>query len=359
MDDGAAIGAAELTALTSRIFAAAGAPEDVADAVAEELVGANLAGHDSHGVIRVTEYLAAIAAGRIAPAARPRIVDERGATAMVSGEWGFGQVSGRVAADLAADLAEAHGVAAVALVRCNHLGRLGSWMERIAGRGCVGMMWVGGIGGPHQAVPYGGARSAYGANPLAAGFPTGAGDVVVDFATTAVAGGKVLVAHDRGEHLPPGSIVDALGKPTTDPQAFVDGGALLPFGGHKGYALAVLVELLGQALTGADATGDETTDGPFARSGALLVAIDAGAFRPRAESVKRAGEIAARIRATPPAPGFDGVKLPGDPEVEARQARLGAGIRVPTKTWRGILEAAERLGVPSEPLSENCGGHAA
>lgn len=350
MEEQVLVNAAALAGLTARMFVAADTPPGSAAIVAEELVDANLAGHDSHGVIRVTEYLRAIEAGAIRPGSAPRIVRDRGSTVLVSGEWGFGQVTGRFAADLAAERALARGVAAVALVRCNHLGRLGSWMEAICRRGCVGMMWVGGIGGPHQAVPFGGTRPAYGANPLAAGFPTGETDnVVVDFATTAVAGGKVLVAHDQGKPLPPGSIVDRVGRPTTDAAAFIDGGALLPFGGHKGYALAVLVELLGQALTGADETGGEGSGGDaFARSGALLVALDAGAFRAREDVVAQAAKTASRIRATPPAPGIAAVYLPGDPEALTRHEREAAGIPLPAKTWRDLTEAAERLGLGAE-----------
>src|SRR5207253_9002272 len=127
-------------------------------------------------------------------------------------------------------------------------------------------------------VPHGGARPLLGANPFAAAFPTGEAPVLVDFATTADAGGKVLVAAAAGEQLPPGCIVDAEGRPTTDPQRFLDGGGLLPFGGHKGYGLSVLAELLGGALTGA-ATAAERGGEIFSRTGALFVALDAGTFR--------------------------------------------------------------------------------
>ncbi|HEU5430144.1 MAG TPA: Ldh family oxidoreductase, partial [Thermomicrobiales bacterium] len=215
-----------LQTFAGRILAGAGTPDDIAAVVAEDLVDANLAGHDSHGVIRVPQYVKAIADGEIRPTGRATAVADRGATAVVSGEWGFGQASGRFASDLAVERAHCYGVAAVALIRCNHLGRIGAFMERISAGGCVGMMWVGGIGGAHQAVPFGGAKPAYGANPLAAGVPLPSGDpFILDIATTAVAGGKVMVAYDRGEPVPPGTIVDRAGNPTTDPAALLDGGA--------------------------------------------------------------------------------------------------------------------------------------
>jgi LDH2 family malate/lactate/ureidoglycolate dehydrogenase len=170
--------------------------------------------------------------------------------------------------------------------------------------------------------------------------------VILDCATTAIAGGKIMVAHDKGERLPPGTMVDQHGRPTTDPAQFVDGGAMLPVGGHKGYALAVLVELLGQALTGADATGGEGYGGvSFARSRALVVALDTGIFRPAAETAAVAARIAGRIRSVPPAPEFERVQLPGEPEARSRAEREAAGIPLPRKTLEAIAEAAAGLGI--------------
>jgi LDH2 family malate/lactate/ureidoglycolate dehydrogenase len=154
-----------------------------------------------------------------------------------------------------------------------------------------------------------------------------------------------MVARDGGPPLPPGSIVDAEGRPTTDPEAFFAGGALLPFGGHKGYALAVLAELLGQALTGAEHTGGEGRGGIFASAGALFVAIDAGAFRPAAAASEAAAGIADRIRAVPPAPGVDAVRIPGDPEAQTRERRLREGITLPARTVAGLRETAAALGI--------------
>lgn len=337
----------DLRAVSRSIFAALGAPDDVAGTVADALVDANLTGHDSHGVIRIPQYATDVAEGSIRPTARPRVTVDNGTTAIVSGEWGFGHATGTFAIEEATRRALEHGVAAIGLVRCNHLGRMGAYAEHAAADGCAFVSFVGGIEGGHQAVPFGGSRPAYGANPVAAGFPAGdAGAVVVDFATTAVAGGKVMVAHAAGEQLAPGMLVDGEGRPTTDPAALLEGGAMLPFGGHKGYGLAVIAELLGQALTGSDETGKEGGGRPyFLRSGGLFLAVDCGAFRPREQAVARAQAFVERVRSIPPAPGFDRVLTPGEPESLARETRSRDGVELAADTWADISRVAEGLGL--------------
>jgi hydroxycarboxylate dehydrogenase B len=338
----------DLRNLSREVLERLGVPPDIARTVAGDVVDANLAGHDSHGVIRIPQYARALASGEIVPDGRPEVLSDRGATLLVSGGWGFGQAAGRAAMSLAIDRAKELGVGSAALVRAHHLGRLGAYVEQASEAGCVGMVWVGGIGaGELLAVPHGGAKAAYGTNPIAAGVPLGEqSPFVLDFATTTVARGKVMVARDGGPPLPPGSIVDAEGRETTDPEAFFAGGALLPFGGHKGYALAVLAELLGQALTGAGTTGEEGHGGIFASAGSLFLAIDAGAFRPADETGRAASAIADRIRAVPPAPGVDAVRIPGDPEADMRARRQREGIALPDKTVVALRETASALGVP-------------
>ena len=338
---------AYLRDLGRRIFEAAGAPADIAEHVADHLVASNLAGHDSHGVIRISWYVEEVRDGWIRPAARPRIVDDRPAAALVSGEWGFGHPAATIAVDAACERARRHGLGAAGLVRANHIGRLGTYMERAAERGLVGMMWLGGLSTGRSVVPYGASRGLYGTNPMSFAFPAGAaGTLLLDFATTAIAAGKVSVARDKGVPLPAGAVIDREGRPSTDPAAFLDGGALLPFGGHKGYALAFFAEVLGQALTGGEVAGGEGRDeGTFGRSGALFLALDPGLFRPAAETMATAAAFAEEIRGLPPAPGFERVMAPGDPEARSRVAREGA-IPLPEMTWRHIVAAAESLQVP-------------
>lgn len=331
--------------LGRRIFEAAGAPPDIAEHVAAHLVASNLAGHDSHGVIRIPWYLDQVREGWVRPAARHRLLQDLPAAALVSGEWGFGHPAPAAAMDAACDRARLAGLGAAALVRATHIGRLGTYVEQAAGAGLVAMMWLGGLSAYRAAVPYGASRGIYGTNPVAAAFPAGAaGTLLLDYATTAVAGGKVMVARDRGVPLPEGTVLDREGRPTTDPDAALDGGWLLPFGAHKGYALAFFAQLLGQALTGADALADGEERGPFGRAGAFFLAVDPGLFRPVEGVVASAGRFAEEVRGLPPAPGFERVMAPGDPEARSRTARAQA-IPLPDETWRHISAAAEALGV--------------
>jgi hydroxycarboxylate dehydrogenase B len=340
-----------LTALGASIFAALGAPEDIARIVAGSLVDANLTGHDSHGVLRIPQYAQRIREGKVRPAARPRFVEGRRATGLVSGEWGFGQLAGRLATDEAVRRAREFGIGAVGAVRCNHLGRMGEYMERAAEQGCVASVWVGGLG-QRAAVPHGGRRPTLGTNPIAVGFPVaGEHPVVVDFATTAVAAGKIMVARASHRPLPPGCIVDKDGRPTTNVEDYYAGGALLPAGAHKGFGLSVAAELLGQALTGADAINDAPGKEPVHNhSGAFFIAVDPGIMRPAEDAAAQARRIVDRVRAIPPADGVDRVRTPGQPEVESRRERSAAGFDIPDDTWRAIVDCAQSVGLRAEDL---------
>jgi LDH2 family malate/lactate/ureidoglycolate dehydrogenase len=274
------------------------------------------------------------------------VLRETEASALVDGCWAFGQVSAELATDEAIARAREHGVGAAGLVRAMHIGRLGEYSGRAAAQGVIAMVFAGGFTG-RGAAPYGGAAVAFGTNPLSFAFPVESQpDVLVDFATSAVAAGKIRVARAKGEQLPPDCIVDSQGRPTTDPEEFYRGGMLLPFGGHKGYGLAVAVELLGQALTGADSFAEESRGGPtYGHSGALFIALNAELFRGKGGFQQSAGEFVSHVRAVPPAPGSSEVLLPGDPERRTREQRLGTGIPVPESTWDSIKEVADRLGV--------------
>ncbi len=341
-----------LTALGTRIFEAVGAPSDIAGIVARSLVDANLTGHDSHGVLRIPHYVERVRDGRVRPAVRPKVIEDRHAIGVVSGEWGFGQLAGRLAMDDAVRRAQEFGVGAVCVVRCNHFGRMGEYVERAADGGYVGLVWVGGLG-QRAAVPHGGRRPTLGTNPIAVGFPVdGEHPVVVDFATTAVAAGKIMVARARHVPLPPGCIVDRDGRPTTDVEDFYAGGALLPAAGHKGFGLSVAAELLGQALTGADAIQDAPgREAVHGHSGALFMALDPGGMRPAADAKAQARRIVDRIRGIPPADGVDRVRTPGDPEVESRRARAG-GFELPDATWSAIVECARSVGLRDDDLPQ-------
>ena len=329
-----------LERFTREIFERAGAPADLADCVAQVLVENNLAGHDSHGVLRIPEYIRSIHDGEIVPAARPAVISETDTTALVTGNWALGQVTGAFAADLAIAKAKRHKVAAVSVVQAAHTGRLAAFTDRAAREGVVMFMAIGTVDRPMTA-PYGGAAAVLGTNPIAFSIPNPDGaPVTLDIATSAIAAGKVKVAKARHELLPPDVICDKDGKPSRDPSAFLDGGFLMPFGAHKGYALAVVAELLSGPLAGADAFPGVTR-----RSGIFFFAVEATVFRPFEEYAKAMAATLHRIKSVPPAPGFEEVLLPGEPEHRMRQRRLEAGIPVPADTWSALSEVAGALGM--------------
>lgn len=332
-----------LHALTAAIFRAAGAPEEHAAVVADVLIDNHLAGHDSHGILRIPEYIRSVRAGEIVPTARPEVLQEGATTALVTGNWAFGQVTGFFATDLAIAKAKRERVAAVAVVQAGHTGRLAVFTERAARQGIVMFMAIGTVGGLTTA-PYGGAAPILGTNPISFSVPNPAGSpVTLDFATSAIAAGKIKAAKAKHEQLPPDVILDKHGLPSTDPQAFFDGGFLLPFGGHKGYALAIIAELLSGPLTGADAFPGVTS-----RSGIFLFALDAAVFRPPADYEKAIAKTIGRIKAVPSRPGFAEILLPGEPEACTRAAREREGIAIPEDTWQAVVGVGAELGVDVE-----------
>ena len=331
---------AALLRATASIFRAAGAPADLAAQVADVLIDNHLTGHDSHGILRIPEYLKSIVDGEIVPAARPQIVEQTATTALVTGNWALGQVTGLYAVDLAIAKAKRERVAAVSVVQAAHTGRLAAFTDRAAAQDVVMFMAIGTVDKPMTA-PYGGAAAVLGTNPVAFSLPNPAGaPVTLDIATSAIAAGKVKVAKAQHEQLPPDSILDKHGHATTDPQAFFDGGFLLPFGAHKGYALAVIAELLSGPLTGADAFPAVTQ-----RSGIFIFAMDATVFRPKADYARALATTLGRIKAVPPAPGFDEVMIPGEPEARMRAQRERDGIPIPDDTWAAVCAAGAGVGV--------------
>lgn len=343
-----------LASATKAVFFAAGVPDGNARLVAEALVDANLVGHDAHGVMRIPMYLAAIRNAEVDPKAEPRVIRESEVSALVDGGWGLGLVTAIRATEVAIRLARANGLAAVAAVRCYHIGRLGAYGELAAKEGLIAFVVAGGFRGrAARAAPYGGAEALFGTNPLAFGFPdstTGVG-LLVDFATTATAEGKLQMLRARRQPVPAGLILDAQGQPSTDAEAFYAGGMLLPFGGHKGYGLSLVVELLGRVLTGSDsyANGEHGNE-VFGKHGLLVLAIDPGMFRDRATFDSEARATLARVKAVKPAEGFTEVLIPGEPEARTRAARIRDGIHLDQITVDAIAQAAETVGASFEAL---------
>ena len=340
--------AEDLRALVNQILLAAGASQRNASGVADHLVAANLAGVDTHGIHHLGGYVKMIKDGVLAPTADPEVVKEGPTSALLRGNWGFGHVTARDAMEVAINKAEEHGVAVTAIVETTHIGRLGYYVEMAAERQMIGMVWAGGYGAEAPvAVPYGGRSAVLHTNPISIGFPAGKDSpMMFDYATTAIAGTKIDLARSRGQELPPNSVVDKDGNPTTDTAEYFDGGAHLPFGLHKGYGLMMAAEFFGRILTGSDDYAETERGGPIMRhQGVTLVAIRAHLFQPLEGYTTRAEQMQERVRAIPPAPGFKAVLVPGDMESTARAARQRDGIPILDDVWERLVETANSVGV--------------
>jgi uncharacterized oxidoreductase len=330
-----------------RIFRAVGAPEESARLVARSLVTSNLAGHDSHGVVRVVQYLRSIADGEMDPRATPTLDRDTAVISTVDGHWGFGQVAANYAMTVSIRKAGEQGLAATSLYNCGHVGRLGEWVQMAADARMIGLAFCNG-GRPGGIVaPFGGAGRLLGTNPIAAAAPVpDRPPVVIDFATSVVAEGKVRIARNKGETIPEGWILDAEGNPSTHPEDLYAGGVLLTAAGHKGYGLSLLVELLGGVLTGAGCPA--LPDGKLG-NGIVFLVLNIDEFRSFGDFMADAGKLMERTKSVPAAPGFSEVLLPGEPEQRSTRRRRETGIPVDDTTWSQLVHAASRHHVSAPP----------
>jgi uncharacterized oxidoreductase len=339
----------ELLRLVQAVFEAVSASADEAATIARHMVGANLAGHDSHGVQLLPTYVERVERGDLVPGAPLEVLDETPATARVDGHWGFGQVVSERAMALAIAKAQAAHVAAVTVVRQGHVGRLADYPLMVARAGLIGLMFCDSGRTAKQVVPFGGRAARLGTNPLCIALPTDPGDlgapVFLDMATSAAAGNKIALYRARGQPLPPGWIVDRDGHPSTDPEDYFQGGALLPLGGaqgHKGYGLGFMVEVFTGVLTGLGFGVD-----PRGRhnDGALMIVLDPAAFRPPDVFRAEVAAFARYVKETPPAAGVAEVLYPGELEWRTEQARRRAGIPIDEATWAAVARVAEAHGL--------------
>lgn len=342
--------ASHLHAITRQIFIGAGAPRHIADSVAGVLVNANLSGHDSHGVLRIPQYLGWIADGSLQPAAEPSVVKETPNSLLVDGNHGFGHYASLQTIHMAIEKAKTGNVACANLVHMSHIGRLGEYAEAAARESCIGVITCGvGLGctTPTRVVPFGGAIGKLDTNAIAIGVPTGDGaPFIADFATSVVAEGKVRVAQSKNLDLAEGCILDKHGNATVKPADFFDGGWLLPLGRHKGYALSLMTCLLG----GLSPDIDLGVDG---MSGAFMQVINIQAFTPLDSYGRGVRAFLDGMRHTPPAPGYDEVLVPGDLAHRRRVERLTNGIELPETTYQHIRDAAAQFNAPmSEEIVE-------
>lgn len=335
-----------------RLFVAAGVPGDEARTVARSLVDANVCGHDSHGVIRVPQYVGFLRDGKLVSGAGFTVLRESPAMLAADANWGLGQVQAYRALDRLQAKAKAVGIAGGTLRRCGHIGRLGEYAEWAAERGLALFATVNSHGSGQRVTPPGGTAGRISTNPVCFGAPTPTAPLVLDFSTSACAEGKVRVAFQKGATVPDGWILNAAGEPTTNPADLYTEppGAILPFGGaqaYKGFGLGLLMDALAGGLSGGECSRG---DRPMAGRGNSVVFVlwDVDAFGGREHFHSEVAGLAEYVRQTPRRAGTAEITLPGDPERRVREERAASGIPVPDGTW-GLLErlAAElRVEVP-------------
>jgi len=336
-----------LVDLAAQVLASLGSRAADAHIVAEHLVESNLAGHDSHGLIRLPQYAAAIQDGQVHPTAEIEIVRETSTTALLDAHFAWGQVAVRQAMSLAVKKAKEHGMAAVGVRQAYHVGRIGVYLLEAVKEGLIGQAYCNGHG-MRRAAPWGGTESRLATNPFAVAVPTRGAPIVADFATTTVAEGKVRLAQAKGEAIPDSWVMDADGRGTTDPSVLYNGGTLLPLGGregHKGYCLSIAVDLLAGMLTGAGAGFLRMEYG----NGVLLQVVDPSAFGELEEFYDRIDEYVAYLKDSRLRDGVEEIQLPGDPERKSTARRQREGIEVDADTWQKIsdLAAVANLTLPT------------
>lgn len=332
-------------------FTAVGVPGEEAAIVAEHLVEAELAGVTSHGVLRVPQYVEAIRQGRVIPGAGLAVLRQTPATAVLDGNGGFGQVMAQRAMETAMEMANRNGVGAVTLVHCSHTGRLGSYTEHAARHGLIGLMMVNAGGHGQWVAPFGGTAGRLGTNPLSIAVPTGLDfPLVLDIATSIAPEGKVRALRTAGKPLPEGWVLAAEGRPTTDPADLYGPPrvALLPFGGHKGFGLGLVVDVLAGILSGAGCCTDPAAPLEGATDGVFLTAIQVEAFCPRPVFEQQVGQLIRHVKSCPPARGFGEVLIPGEPEARERARRQREGIPISEGVWQTLRAVFEQLSVTWE-----------
>ena len=350
-----------LETYVAEIFKGAGCPDDESDRIAFYLVRANLAGHDSHGVIRGPRYLSWMEIGSVKAGVQPNVVSEGPTHAVVDGCFGFGQSIGPFCADIGIAKAEEHGLSIVAIRNSGHLGRIGDWPERAADAGIASLHFVNTSGLGLLVAPYGSPDRRFSTNPFAAGVPIpGEEPLILDFATSVVAEGKVLVAHQGGKPLPDGALISADGEFSTNPELIYGvgtaanpndmrdgGGAIRAMGEHKGSGLAFLCEVLAGALTG---SGCATPEQSNLANGMLSFYFRPDLLGSENEFAAEMERYLAFFRTARPLDGTDRVMIPGEPENRSRADRLANGIPLTDTTWESICSAGDNYGVRAPAL---------
>lgn len=343
------IRAERLTAIVQAMCERAGSSAEEAAAVAENLVAANLMGHDSHGVGLIPRYIAHALDGRLAVGARPSVLSDSGPFLLLDGNMGYGQTVGAEAMELAIAKAREGGLAVVGLRNVHHLGRIGAWAEMGAGAGFVSLHFVCAHGHEPLVAPFGGYDARYSTNPFCCALPATPENpmLVLDMATSRLAQGKVRVAHMKGVPVPEGALVGPDGEPTTDAGVmFAEPmGAMLSFGEHKGYGLALLCEALAGALTGGGTARPEQHEQDTIRNHMLTILIDPAGFRQEIPFAAEIDRLTTWVKSSRRRAGVEEIMVPGDPERKSMAERQANGIPIDDNTWAAIVDCALSLGL--------------
>ena len=341
----------KLQQLTQAILVGVGCEPPEAECVSEHVVKANLSGNDSHGVIRIPIYVSWMDEKKVFANREISVVSDSGVMAVVDGQLGLGQSVGRQTVNFAIEKCRQHGVSVTALRNSGHLGRIGHWAEMVTEAGLVSLHFVNTTGLGMRVVPAGGIDSRLSINPVTVGIPIeGRAPFILDMAAAMTAEGKLKVARNKGVSVADGLIIDAEGRPTNDPNDFYGPplGAILPFGGHKGYGLALVAELLAGALTGGGCSRQGVTR---LEQAMLSILIDPVRLRSGDDVFGEVLRYVDFVRSSRPASPNGEVLIPGDIEARNRQQRMSEGIELDDKTWSQLLETAHAAQV-SEGLIE-------
>jgi uncharacterized oxidoreductase len=340
-----------LVAFGRDLFQARGVKADEAAIVARSLVDANLAGHDSHGVLRIPQYLKALKDGQLKTGVPLTVLKQTPAVLVCDGNWGLGQVQAHRLLQKLIPMAKTVGVAAGTMYQAGHIGRLGEFAEVATEQGFAFFATVNNHGFGRAVAPPGGVEGRIGTNPLCMAVPTNqhGESVVLDIGTSVCAEGKLRVASNKGERVPEGWIVDAEGQPTTDPKTFYQTppGTILPLGGnqaYKGFGIGLLLDMLVGGLSGAPCSRPETS--PRTANAVLFLLFDSNHFAGIEHFRKEVNDLAANVRSSKPKAGAT-VTLPGDPERRERTRRNGEGITLDDGTLKQLTALATELRVPT------------
>jgi len=337
-----------LTNFVSRIFQSAGSRAVFSARVAEHLVAANLKGHDSHGVGMVPAYVANIHAGHLQVDAEAKLIRDRGAVMLVDGQFGFGQVVGSQATELAIERVAETGIVCMGVRNCHHLGRIGSYGEQCGAAGMVSIHFVNVVGHGPLVSPFAGRDRRMSTNPFCCVVPrSDEPPIVLDMATSAIAQGKVRVAYLKGVPVADGALIDHEGNATNEPAVMFEEpfGSLGPFGAHKGYGLAVMCELLGGGLAGEWTAQPARPRDNTIVNHMLMLVLDPAAFGGLGAFQDEVSAMVEYLHTTTPAEGVDRVRVPGEPERESLARRSAEGIPIDDNSWSGITRAASSAGL--------------